>query len=205
MYRQTHEAIVRQTRETAPNEQHYKREIQRRRKACSAGKHTKFKSLIVNMEIHCPHFDQPDKRCGGADYLPPGGQLRPGPGRGIDGGLVHRGDHVTDWNVHVPGGGGFVRPDEPQTAADVHRAVLCPVFAGPRLCYHHPLFGVPAGGRRRVLHHQLRAYHRLRQRVHPPGPHGEGPVLLRLGDAPGPGGGPGPGQRSGAHREVASS
>lgn len=58
------------------------------------------------MEVHRPHFDQSDKRRGGANDLPPGGQLRFGLGRRADGGLFHRGDHVPDWNVHVPSGRG---------------------------------------------------------------------------------------------------
>ena len=96
------------------------------------------KSLIVDMEIHCPHFDQPDKRCGGADDLPLVASLHIEFGRYTDSSVLHCGIVSLIGMFYVPGGGVLVRPDEPQTAADVHRAVLCPVFAGPRLCYHHP-------------------------------------------------------------------
>ena len=146
----------------------------------------------MDVEVYRPHFDQPDKRSGGTDDFPFGSQLRPGPGCGIDGGLIYCGNYVSDRDVHVPSGGGVVRPDEPQAAANVHRVALRPVFARPCLRHHHSIFGVPAGGHRCVLHYQFRVDHRLRQRVYPPGPYGGGLGLLWPSDAPGTGGGPGP-------------
>lgn len=110
----------------------------------------------MDVEVYRPHFDQPDKRSGGTDDFPFGSQLRPGPGCGIDGGLIYCGNYVPDRDVHVPSGGGVVRPDEPQAAANVHRVALRPVFARPCLRHHHSIFGVPAGGHRCVLHYQFR-------------------------------------------------